>query len=216
MYGYQNMRSFLLSREKGKCQICQKEFTKTDTSHIHHIIERCNGGSDSQKNLALLHKSCHNNLHKKRLKLKPNKTYKDSTFMNIVKNKFSFDVTDSEITYGYKTFTDRNKLGLEKTHYTDAFVIAGGTVQKRDSPIEIKQKRRNNRCLQLNRKGFAPSIRRQRYPIQPKDLVWVEGKKYVVKGSQSKGTAIALFGYKKTTVGIKKIEKVYHFGSFCY
>ena len=216
MYEYQNMRSFLMSREKGKCQICGKEFTKTDSSHIHHIIERANGGSDRAKNLAILHKSCHNNLHKKKLKLKPNKTYKDATFMNTIKNKFWNDVSDLEVTYGYKTFTSRINLGLEKTHFTDAFVIAEGTNQKRVKTIEIKQKRRNNRSLQLNRIGFAPSIRKKRYTIQPKDLVWIEGKKYVVKGSQNKGTVIAIFGYKKSTIGLKKIEKVYHFGSFCF
>jgi hypothetical protein len=51
-------------------------------------------------------------------------------------------------TYGYITKFDRIALGLEKSHSTDAFVIARGTMQER-SPITylIKQVRKCNRKL---------------------------------------------------------------------
>jgi hypothetical protein len=215
MYGYQNMRSYLMAREKGKCQLCGKEFSKGNPSHIHHIIERANGGTDRAKNLALLHKKCHIQLHKKGLKLKPNKSYKDATFMTIIRKRFWKDIESLNVTYGYKTFTDRNAQSLEKTHYTDAFIIAGGNSQERAKPIEIKQKRRNNRAIQLNRKGFKPSIRKQRYSIQPKDLIWIDGKKEIATGSHCNGTRVIIERNKKS-IAIKKVEKVYHFGSFCY
>jgi 5-methylcytosine-specific restriction endonuclease McrA len=64
MFEYQNVRSFLMAREKGKCQLCDKEFSKGNSSHIHHIISRNNGGTDREKNLALIHESCHKKLHK--------------------------------------------------------------------------------------------------------------------------------------------------------
>jgi hypothetical protein len=50
--------------------------------------------------------------------------------------------------YGYITKTKRKALSLEKTHYNDAFVIAGGGNQKRIEPIYFEQVRRNNRSLE--------------------------------------------------------------------
>jgi len=51
-------------------------------------------------------------------------------------------------TYGYITKFDRIALGLEKSHSTDAFVIAGGTIQERSSlSFLIKQVRKCNRKL---------------------------------------------------------------------
>ena len=51
-------------------------------------------------------------------------------------------------TYGYITKSGRIALKLEKTHYNDAFVIAGGSTAKRAAPILMGQKRRNNRKLE--------------------------------------------------------------------
>ena len=215
MYDYQNMRSYLMSREKGLCQICHKEFSKGNTSHIHHIIERANGGTDKPNNLALLHKKCHKDLHKKGIKLSPNKQFKAETFMSIIQNRFIIDIPNVEITFGYKTFVNRNAIDLEKTHYNDAFVIAGGNNQERIQSIEIKQKHRNGRTLQLNRKGFAPSIRKKRYSVQPNDLVWIDDKKEITAGTHCGGTRI-IIGIKKKSVSVKKVERSYHFGSFVF
>ena len=51
-------------------------------------------------------------------------------------------------TYGYITKSRRIGLKLDKTHYNDAFVIAGGSTEKRATPIKMCQKRRNNRKLE--------------------------------------------------------------------
>src|ERR1035437_4223145 len=40
MYSYQNKRSYLMTREKGLCQLCHKKFSKSQPSHIHHCLER--------------------------------------------------------------------------------------------------------------------------------------------------------------------------------
>jgi len=215
MYGYQNMRSYLMAREKGKCQVCNKEFTKGQPSHIHHNLERNNKGSNMAKNLSILHKKCHEKLHKKGLKLSAPKTIKAETFMSTIAKRFYTDVPDFKATFGYITFVKRNELGIQKTHYNDAFVIANGTNQERTSPITIRHKRRNNRAIQLNRKGFKPSIRKERYPIQPKDLVWIDGKKQIVIGTHNNGTRIIVEENKKS-YSIKKIEKTYNFGTFTY
>ncbi|HWY11586.1 MAG TPA: RNA-guided endonuclease IscB, partial [Bacteroidia bacterium] len=123
LYGFQNVRSYLFARENGVCQCCNKKIEKGQKAHIHHCDERGEGGSNRASNLALLHKKCHDKLHKKGLKLSAPKRLKAETFMSIIQHKFEQDIPNVKITFGYKTFVDRNKLGLEKTHYNDAFVI---------------------------------------------------------------------------------------------
>jgi len=92
-------------------------------------------------------------------------------FMNTVWRQL-VEKLNAEITYGYVTKHQRRKAKIEKTHSNDAFLIAGGTKNhERSVPHSIKQSRRNNRCLQVNRCGFKRSIRNQRYKIQPNDLV---------------------------------------------
>lgn len=215
MYGEANLRSYLLAREKGKCQICQKEFTKGNRPHIHHRDERKNGGSDRVKNASIIHEKCHEKLHKKGIKLSAPKSYKTETFMSIIQNRFQKDIPDVNITFGYLTFIERRKSGIEKSHSADAFVISNGTNQERCNPISILQKHRNNRAIQMNRKGFKPSIRKQRYAIQPKDLIWIDKKKFVAKGIQNKGAYIMVENSKKV-YPTKNIERTYNFGSFSY
>ncbi len=215
VYGFQNVRAYLFARENGTCQHCNKKIEKGQKAHVHHCDEHGEGGSNRASNLALLHEKCHIKFHKKGLKLSAPKRLKAETFMNIIQHRFEKDIPNVEIVFGYKTYVDRNKLGLEKTHFNDAFVIAGGTTQERVLPIEIKQKRRNNRAIQLNRKGFKPSIRKQRYKIQPKDLIWIDGKKHVASGVQNKGEYVKVEGSKKV-YSIKKVEKIFNFGSFAF
>ncbi|MHA2060922.1 MAG: hypothetical protein ACW963_01335, partial [Candidatus Sifarchaeia archaeon] len=114
----------------------------------------------------------------------------------------------AEHTYGYVTKYQRNKLGLEKSHVNDAFVIAGGTNQERCRPFEVIQVRRNNRSLQTNRKGFKPSIRRQRYQLQPHDVVSYNGKPFKVKGVFNYGKWVRLRDSQGAVVNtsIKKVK----------
>jgi 5-methylcytosine-specific restriction endonuclease McrA len=49
MFGYQNMKSFLMARENRRCQLCGKEFSKGNGPHIHHVISRAQGGTDQKK-----------------------------------------------------------------------------------------------------------------------------------------------------------------------
>ncbi len=131
--------------------------------------------------------------------------------MNIVRWKL-IEQLDCQYTYGDRTKYQRTKLGLQKSHVNDAFVIAGGTTQAFSKVYEVKQIRRNNRSLQLNRKGFKPSIRKQRYPYQRNDLVKYNNGLYRVKGTHCKGTRVILYtpNLKKKikSVRIKKIELI--------
>lgn len=212
LYEYQNIRSYLMAREHGKCQLCGKDF-KGQPSHIHHCEQRSMAGSNRTKNMAILHKKCHEKLHKKGLKLPKPKSYKPNTFMTIIYKKFYQDVFGLKVAYGYETFIKRNELGLDKSHVNDAFVIAGGNGQVRANPLEVIQKRKNNRCLQKNRKGFAPAIRKQRYSIQPKDLVKIENKWIETAGCHCKGTRIMV---NKKSINIKLVESVFHVGTLIW
>ena len=131
--------------------------------------------------------------------------------MNIVRWKL-IEQLDCQYTYGDRTKYMRTKLGLQKSHVNDAFVIAGGTTQAFSKVYEVKQIRRNNRSLQLNRKGFKPSIRKQRYPYQRNDLVKYNNGLYRVKGTHCKGTRVILYTPNQTkkikSVSIKKIELI--------
>jgi hypothetical protein len=217
LYGYQNIRSYLMVRERGLCQLCGKEFSKGNASHIHHCKPRSERGSNRTKNLALLHKKCHIKLHKQGLKLKLAKSYKPNMFMSIIHKKFWNDIPDLKITYGYITFLKRQKNNIIKSHNNDAFVIANGITQNRIKPIIIKQKHRNNRAIQLNRKGFKPSVRKVRYGIQPYDLFWVGSKRYVSKGIKNRGKYITFETEKKKNyLRTKEVTRIYNFGSFVW
>jgi hypothetical protein len=208
-YGFENIRNYIFARENGTCQLCKK---KDNKFQLHHITPRSKGGTDKPNNLALLHESCHKKLHKDKLEntLPKNKQYKASTFMSIIHNKFQ--EYGYETTYGYITSGKRKELKLEKSHANDAFVIAGGTIQRFSKPHQVIQKRKNNRSLQINRKGFKPSIRKQHYINQPHDLIIFKDEICKVVSTCSCGRtvqAITQLG-KKVNAGVKKIKELYH------
>jgi hypothetical protein len=213
MYEYRNRIAYLISREKGKCQFCNKEYQKKNGWRLHHIWGK---EKDRPSDWALLHSQCHDEIHEKHLEKilreKKSKSYKDSIFMNIVRWKFKETFPDAEITYGNITFQNRIDLDLEKNHVNDAFVIAEGKNKIRINPFEIIQKKRNNRCLQLNRKGYAPSIRKQHYKIQPKNLIKVNSRIFEVKGIHSYGNQIQLKDLLGNVINkaVKKLDS-FHF-----
>jgi len=83
---------------------------------------------------------------------------------------------------------------LEKSHANDAFIIAGGNGQKRAKEYEVSQRRRNNRSLQVNRKGYGRSVRRKRYDFQPGDLLENKGKVQRSRGVFNYGRYVLVDG----------------------
>ncbi|MCY4420678.1 MAG: group II intron reverse transcriptase/maturase [Gammaproteobacteria bacterium] len=53
----------LFDRQAGICASCQAAITQDTGWHVHHVIPRSCGGSDSPDNLVLLHPTCHNQVH---------------------------------------------------------------------------------------------------------------------------------------------------------
>ena len=211
-----NLRNYLFAREHGICQYCGKKIEKGERIEMHHIIHVANGGTDKPDNMALLHDTCHRVMHDKNdfSVLKKNKQYKAETFMNILRKRLRERYPDIVETFGYITQVKRNELGLPKTHYNDAFVIAGGTNQLLSEPLLLAERRKNNRSLQVQKPGRQITIRRRRYAIQPGDLVWVGKKRYVSKGCHSYGKQVLVMkdGEKKS-ISVSNITKVYHFGT---
>ena len=217
MFGYENLKAYLIHREQGKCQLCGKEYN--NGWHVHHIIPRNDGGTDKPDNCALLHDKCHKKLHKQKLfsSLKKSKQFKAETFMSMVRWRLTEElkkiISDVNVTFGYITKIRRHENNIEKTHSNDAFIISGGSEQGRCLSDIIVQKRENNRSLQKNRKGFKVSVRKERYKIQSKDLVKIEGKWEETKGTHCKGKRIMVNG---KSISIKKVEEIYNVGSLIW
>lgn len=190
LYGYKNVKQYLLFRDQGKCQVCHKGYDGKGW-HIHHIKQRKDGGTNKPSNLALLHKDCHIKLHKKNLKIKkaPAKRLKECAyfnslrlrFMDILKEKYEDSVA---FTYGYITKINRNELNLNKTHYNDAIAITGLTEIKSDNVLitVIKQVRKKKRSLHeaMARKGRKePNVNSVRNKKNTKEII-VNGVKYAL------------------------------------
>ncbi|OON94834.1 MAG: paclitaxel/taxanoid biosynthesis susceptibility protein TS1 [Epulopiscium sp. Nele67-Bin001] len=154
--GFWNLREYILHRDNHTCQNPDcKNKSENPILETHHIIFRSNGGTNTPSNLITLCSKCHTCANHKKGKFldlwqttKPKiRSFKDSTFMSMVRWRLK-DMIDCEITYGYITKNNRIELGLEKTHYNDAFCIAEGTTQLRSNPIVYTQVKRNNRSLE--------------------------------------------------------------------
>ncbi|MFA4870994.1 MAG: RNA-guided endonuclease IscB [Pedobacter sp.] len=147
-----NSREYVLYRDNHTCQHCKGK-SKNPILEVHHIISRQIGG-DAPANLITLCETCHDKVSKGKLILdvKIPTGFKPETFMSIIRWKLVDTLRDAgnivNHTYGYITKFDRIALGLEKSHSTDAFIIAGGTMQERNSTsLLIKQVRKCNRKL---------------------------------------------------------------------
>ncbi|HDL15118.1 MAG TPA: HNH endonuclease, partial [Euryarchaeota archaeon] len=204
----------LLEKWKHKCAYCGKNNLPLE---IEHIIPKIRGGTNRVSNLTI---ACHKCNQKKgdktaaefgypEIQKKAKQTLKATAFMNIVRWRL-VNTLECGWTYGYITKHDRIKLGMEKSHVNDAFVIAGGTTQSRSKLYMATQTRRNNRSIQTNKVGFKPSIRRQRYELQPNDLVKYKKILCKVKGGFSYGKWVRLVtkAGKIINTNVKKVELV--------
>jgi len=126
-----NVREYVFFRDKHTCQHCRGK-TKDKRLNTHHIESRKTGG-DTPSNLITLCKTCHGLFHqgKFELKIKRGLSYRDATFMGIMRwtfyNRLKEKYNDIPIlnTYGYITKNTRINNQLEKNHAVDALCIAG-------------------------------------------------------------------------------------------
>ncbi|MFQ5978912.1 MAG: RNA-guided endonuclease IscB [Candidatus Heimdallarchaeota archaeon] len=151
--GFWNIREYVLHRDHHTCQNsdCKNRATQK-ILQVHHIGYWQGDLSNRPDNLITLCIKCHTPKNHQENRFlygwQPKVNgFKAETFMSIVRWRLVHAVSCAH-TYGYLTKQHRKALALPKTHYHDAFVIAGGTTQKRAVPLELEQIRRNNRSLQ--------------------------------------------------------------------
>ena len=210
--GFWNLREYVLHRDNHTCQHCHGK--KHDPIlQVHHINGKKEGATDRPEELLTVCKTCHDEHHsgKDIIPKKKVKGFKPETFMTTVRWKI-VNALGCEHTYGYTTKHNRIKQGIAKSHANDAFIVAGGTTQERCEPYITKQVKRNNRSIQVNRKGFAPAIRRQHYSLQYWDIVKYNNTPYRVK---------SVFNYGKWITIVDNIGKVINsniknVGLICY
>ena len=202
---FYNVREYVLHRDGHQCRSCKKKNTGLE---VHHVESR-KTGSNSPENLITLCIDCHRKATLGTLKYSKPKSFKEATFMSIIRWKL-VDALKADTTYGYLTKLKRKELNLSKSHSNDAFVIAEGITQTRLNVYSVVQNRRNNRCLQKNRRGYKPSIRRQRYNLRPKDLVMLnlDSKILKVVGVRGYGKYVILKSGTETGVINKKVSDV--------
>jgi len=194
--GFWNVREYVLWRDNYTCQKCHGR-SGDKVLQVHHIRGRKNGATNRPEELITVCKTCHERHHKgiDLIKVKKIKDFKAESFMSTIRwklvDKLKELSSDVSITYGYLTKMKRIELNLPKTHSNDAFVIGGGDNQLRTNPFYLKQVRRNNRRLERLIKGKR-CIRRQRYKLQPGDLVRYNDKLWTVGSVIAAGTSVAL------------------------
>ena len=164
MYGFENVKQYVRERDNYTCQICkagQDKNKKNVPIEVHHITPRSKGGSNKPDNLISLCKTCHKKVHMNNndndlfRKLKHDgvkNTYKDASFMNIMRwalyneLKEKYDVSMS---YGYITKLNRRMANLKKYHYTDALCISDyHEITLTKNIYLVEQKRCNDRCME--------------------------------------------------------------------
>jgi N6-L-threonylcarbamoyladenine synthase len=191
--GFWNVREYVFHRDNHRCQHCKGK-SKSSILEVHHIISRQTGG-DRPENLITLCSVCHDKISRGQLKLKakPSRGFKAETFMSAVRwkliNKLRKTGNVVTHTYGYITKGRRIKLCIPKSHTNDAFVIAGGTNQKRTiSEDVIKQVRKCNRKLfKGNRSHLRNTTERFVCGFQRFDKVLYNGVECFIFGRRKTG-----------------------------
>ena len=186
-----NVKAYVRHRDGYKCKHCKKH--KDKRLEVHHITSSQTGGNRPE-NLILLCKECHDKHHAGEIKLKASKTkgYAAETFMSTVRKRMieelrnlGYKVTE---TFGYITSENRKDLGIEKSHYNDAFVISCGTNQSRSQTYYVKQIRKQNRKLfKGSRSEIKNKCSRFVFGFQQYDKVLYNGIECFIFGRRSCG-----------------------------
>jgi hypothetical protein len=179
-----NVREYVLFRDGHKCQ--GKKNCKGKILNVHHIESRKVGGN-APANLITLCEDCHNDYHSGKLNktFKRGKSFKDSTFMGIMRwtfyNRLKEIYPNVKMTYGYITKNIRITNKLEKAHRIDARCISGNSLAKgSDVWYHVKQVRKKKRSLHeaVARKGRKiPNRQSKRNSKNTKEIIY-KGKKW--------------------------------------
>lgn len=193
-YGFENIKAMVLNRDNYICQYCKGKH-KDSKLEVHHIVYKCNGGSNEESNLITLCHTCHQDVHKGVIDLKSKGKIKGilkyATQMNSIRIQLLKKYPEAIETFGYITKANRLALGVDKEHYYDACVIATG-----GKPFNIKCNLIKKRCVADGDFRQTQGIRSEQKITTKKilgfrkfDKVKYLGKEYFIKGRKSTGYA---------------------------
>jgi len=171
LFGYANMRDYVLYRDKYQCQLCHKK----SNLQLHHVISRSKGGKNHPDNLVTLCNDCHAKVHndtslmkKLQNEVKRIANFSPTSRLNIIMPFLKQWLIDKFNYVWFCTGADtrviRKELSLIKTHYNDAYCISVNKIFRNGNnvehdlvplaPIQFVQKRQHNRrvkALERNR-----------------------------------------------------------------
>lgn len=194
--GFWNVREYVLFRDGHKCQ--GRKSCKNKILNVHHIESRKTGGN-APSNLITLCEECHKDYHLGKLKLnfKRGQSFKDATFMGIMRwsfyNRLKGMYPNVAITYGYITKNTRITNGFPKEHRIDALCITGNPkVEPLGYYYFIKKVRCHNRQIHKANilKGGKKKLNQAPYLVKGFrlfDKVKYDGQECFIFGRRSSG-----------------------------
>ena len=213
-FGFTNTKAYVLDRDNYKCQnskcICKEKQPKL---HVHHIIFRCNNGSDEPENLTTLCKQCHDGLHagliELKLKGKKKGNLRYATQMNSIRVQLLKRFPKAKETFGFITKEYRQLLGLPKEHYFDAVAIGSNS-----NPVNFKTENVFiKKCISDGDYQLRKGVRSEQIIPVSKirgfrkfDKVSYKSETYFIKGRMTSGYAI-LMKIDGKKVDLKPIPK---------
>lgn len=224
--GFWNTREYVLFRDNHQCQHCHGK-SKDNILNVHHLESRKIGG-DSPDNLITLCETCHKAYHQGEIQLKAkrrSKSLRDAAFMSIMRwavynrLKLNYPRKNVHITYGYITKHRRIENGIEKSHCSDAFCIAGNLQAKRNDNITI------GRCVPRHGRSmhvFVPTTGGKRRSaiashwigksrFQRFDTVRYEERECIISGSTGGRPVLRNADWTKATVSSSVNSKTVKF-----
>lgn len=221
MYGYENVKQYVLHRDNYKCRKCKASNTEL---HVHHVVFKSKGGTDTPNNLICLCHTCHKDLHAGKWKL-------TATHLKTVNTKPATQVSTVNAyvwrwlerlqkkkgfglkkTYGYLTKVKRIRNALKKHHFVDAYCISLPEEESVRKPVQLT-KIWIKKCVPLRDKQMFKGVRSEQKIETGKiqgfrkfDKVLYNGTSMFIKGRMSTGYAI-LMDVQGTAQKLKPIPK---------
>ena len=214
---WENLKAYAKYRDGYKCRVCGKSKPKDGARlEVHHIIRKADGGTDVPENVVTLCEDCHKAHHRgeRKLKLKKPPQHKGEAHMNAMRNRLMREIYNFGVkvrfTYGYKTAMARRDHGIEKSHDSDAYCIAGNFAADRNDRNRYLHRfvRRHNRCLHKNtilKGGYRKANQAPKYVFGFRlfDMVSFKGIPCFVFGRRSRGSFdIRTLGGKRISAGV--------------
>jgi hypothetical protein len=210
-YGFANTKAYVLARDNYTCNICKK---KNSSLHVHHIVFRSEGGSDEQENLISLCKICHDKLHSgeitPKLKGKTKGNLKHATQMNSIRIQLLKLFPEAIETFGYITKEHRQLYNFDKSHCTDAAIIANECKNIINNIEKVFLKKSVAKGDYRQTRGIRSEQKLPTGKIQgfrKFDKVKYLGKKYFIKGRMTRGGYAMLMNIKGEYIKLKPLPK---------